>query len=43
MNERPGFGDADARRIIKRAAEIDAEQGGAVIPLLTSVADSQVF
>jgi hypothetical protein len=27
MNERPGFGDAEAKRIIKRAAEIDAEQG----------------
>lgn len=27
MNERPGYGDAEAKRIIERAAEIDAEQG----------------
>ena len=27
MNERPGYGDKDAKRIIARAAEIDAEQG----------------
>ena len=27
MNERPGYGDAEAKRIIRRAAEIDAEQG----------------
>jgi hypothetical protein len=27
MNERPGYGDAEAKRIIQRAAEIDAEQG----------------
>jgi len=27
MDERPGFGDAEAKRIIKRAAEIDAQQG----------------
>jgi AraC-like DNA-binding protein len=27
MNERPGYGDAEAKRIIARAAEIDAEQG----------------
>lgn len=27
MTERQGYGDADAKRIIQRAAEIDAEQG----------------
>ena len=27
MNERVRYGDADAKRIIARAAEIDAEQG----------------
>ncbi len=27
MNERPGYGDAEAKRIIERAAQIDAEQG----------------
>ena len=27
MNERPRYGDAEAKRIIERAAEIDAEQG----------------
>jgi hypothetical protein len=27
MSERPGYGDAEAKRIIARAAEIDAEQG----------------
>ncbi|HEX6972109.1 MAG TPA: hypothetical protein VF234_07805 [Limnochordia bacterium] len=27
MNERPGYGDAEAKRIIQRAAEIDAEEG----------------
>jgi hypothetical protein len=27
MSERRGYGDAEAKRIIKRAAEIDAEQG----------------
>jgi hypothetical protein len=27
MNERPGYGDAEAKRIIERAAEIDAKQG----------------
>ena len=27
MNERPGYGDAEAKRIIARAAELDAEQG----------------
>jgi AcrR family transcriptional regulator len=27
MTDRPGFGDAEAKRIIARAAEIDAEQG----------------
>jgi hypothetical protein len=25
--QRPGYGDAEAKRIIQRAAEIDAEQG----------------
>ena len=27
MNNRPGYGDAEAKRIIERAAEIDREQG----------------
>ena len=27
MTERQGYGDADAKRIIQRAAEIDAERG----------------
>lgn len=27
MTERSGYGDAEAKRIIQRAAEIDAEQG----------------
>jgi len=27
MSERPGYGDAEAKRIIERAAVIDAEQG----------------
>jgi hypothetical protein len=27
MNERPGYGEVAAKRIIERAAEIDAEQG----------------
>jgi hypothetical protein len=27
MSERPGYGDAEAKRIIERAAQIDAEQG----------------
>lgn len=27
MNERHGYGDAEAKRIIERAAEIEAEQG----------------
>lgn len=27
MSERPDYGDVEARRIIERAAEIDAEQG----------------
>ncbi len=27
MDERAGYGDAEARRIIQRAAEIDAERG----------------
>ncbi len=27
MNDRPGYGDAEAKRIIQRAAEIDAERG----------------
>jgi hypothetical protein len=27
MKEKPGYGDAEAKRIIERAAEIDAEQG----------------
>jgi DNA-binding transcriptional regulator YhcF (GntR family) len=27
MNERPGYGDAEAKRILERAAQIDAEQG----------------
>jgi hypothetical protein len=27
MSERPGYGDAEAKRIIERAAEIDVEQG----------------
>lgn len=27
MNERPGYGDAEAKRIIERAAQIDVEQG----------------
>ena len=39
MNERPGFGDAEAKRIIKRAAEIDAEQGrGLDAPALREIA-----
>lgn len=27
MNDRPGYGDAEARRIIERATEIEREQG----------------
>lgn len=27
MNDRPGYGDAEAKRIIERAAIIDAEEG----------------
>jgi hypothetical protein len=27
MNKRPGYDDAEAKRIIQRAAEIDVEQG----------------
>lgn len=27
MNERPGYGEVAAKRIIERAAQIDAEQG----------------
>ena len=39
MNERPGFEDAEAKRIIKRAAEIDAEQGGRLdAPALREIA-----
>lgn len=30
MSEHPGFGDAEAQRIIKRAAEIDAQRAGSL-------------
>jgi hypothetical protein len=39
MTERPGYGDAEAKRIIERAAEIDAEQGGQLdAPALREIA-----
>jgi hypothetical protein len=39
MDERPGYGDAEARRIIGRAAQIDAEQGRQLdVPTLREIA-----
>jgi hypothetical protein len=39
MNERPSYGDAEAKRIIERAAEIDAEQGLQLdVPALREIA-----
>jgi hypothetical protein len=39
MDERPGYGDAEARRIIERAAQIDAEQGRQLdVPTLREIA-----
>jgi hypothetical protein len=39
MNDRPGYGDAEARRIIERAAEIDAEHGRQIdAPALREIA-----
>lgn len=39
MSERPGYGDAEAQRIIERAAQIDAEQGNRLdAPALRDIA-----
>ena len=39
MNDRPGYGDAEAKRIIERAAEIDAEHGRQIdAPALREIA-----
>jgi flagellar biosynthesis/type III secretory pathway M-ring protein FliF/YscJ len=39
MNDRPSYGDAEAKRIIERAAEIDAERGHQVnVPALRAIA-----
>ena len=39
MNDRPGYGDAEAKRIIERAAEIDAERGQRLtVPALREIA-----
>jgi hypothetical protein len=39
MSERPGYGDAEAQRIIGRAAEIDAEQERRLdVPALREIA-----
>ena len=38
MTERPGYGDAEAKRIIQRAAEIDAEGRPLDAPALREIA-----